>query len=319
MCWSAAYETEEEDELWPIYEEQARLAKAIARFEPVTVLAHPEDAASARRFCGPVVQVKAIDLYDLWARDTLPSFVSDPSGKLRAVTWNFNAWGNKDNEMTADWTLAKRAAGTLGVTSLVANIIAEGGAIEVDGEGTLLTTETCLLNPNRNPGISKREIERELAFLTGATKVIWLPGSTFDTVTDGHIDGIARFVAPGAVLAEVTDDRQDPEYEELKENAKVLERATDAKGRKLEVIRIYRPRWEYIRDKGDDFAATYVNFYIANGGVIMGKYGDPKRDEEARALLAELFPARQIVQIRYDEICEGGGGIHCSTQQVPVG
>jgi agmatine deiminase len=188
----------------------------------------------------------------------------------------------------------------------------------VDGDGTLLTTESCLLNTNRNPGKTRKQIDDGLRKMTGAEKIIWLPGSKADAVTDGHVDGICRFVAPGVVLTEVSDDRYDPEFEDLRKTAKILENSVDAKGRKLEVIRLKRPRWAVMPKRGDDFAASYVNCYLPNDGIILPVFDDRKRDQEAFGVFRELFPNREIVQLRVNEICEGGGGIHCNTQHMPT-
>ncbi len=304
-----------------IRREQATVAQTIARFEPVTMLCVSRDAEDARSACGPGVTVMEIDLYDIWARDALPTFARAPDGTLTAVSWNFNVWGEKFPRFKGydrDRDLAARLAGALDIPLVHAGIVAEGGAIETDGEGTLLTTETCLLNANRNPNLSREEIEIELKRFTGAQKVLWLPGSPADTITDGHIDGIARFVAPGIVLAEVSDDPQDIEYADLRANADRLETMRDAQGRKLEVIRIKRPRWERMPRRGEYFAASYINYYVANGGLVMSKFADDERDEAARDLITRLHPEREVIQIAVDEICEGGGGIHCNTQQMPA-
>jgi agmatine deiminase len=153
--------------------------------------------------------------------------------------------------------------------------------------------------------------------MTGADKIIWLPGSKADAVTDGHIDGIARFIRPGVVVTEVTDDQADPEYKDLQKAAEILESAIDAKGRKLDVIRLKWPRWDVMPSRGKDFAASYVNCYFPNGGIILPVFGDPERDRSASGLFQELMPDREMVQLRVDEICEGGGGIHCNTQHLP--
>ncbi len=192
----------------------------------------------------------------------------------------------------------------------------EGGAISVDGDGTLLTTESVLLNANRNPGISRNKIETLLCQFTGARKIIWLPGSFVERITDGHVDGLAVFAREGLVIAEVSDDREDPEYAILQENLRALQLATDAKGRSLTVRTITRP--PYNPTWSGDFAASYVNFYIANGAVIMPAFGNRRSDAAAKNILAEAFPKREIIAFRIDAIAEGGGGIHCVTQQQPA-
>jgi agmatine deiminase len=204
----------------------------------------------------------------------------------------------------------------LGLESFAAPLVCEGGAISVDGQGMLLTTESVLLNANRNPGMNKAEIEEQLCAFTGSRKVIWLPGSPADPVTDGHIDGIAVFASRGVVIAELTSDPKDPEYAILRENLRALRLATDEKGRRLTVLTLLRPpfnpKWP------DDFAATYVNFYLANHAVIMPAFGHPRADAAAAETISAAFPTRRIVSLRIDAIAAGGGGIHCVTQQQPA-
>lgn len=190
---------------------------------------------------------------------------------------------------------------------------AEGGGITVDGEGTLITTETCFLNPNRNPGWSKGEVEAELCRMLGVTKVIWIPGDPDEDETNGHVDGLAAFVGPGRVLVEAAFDRAHPRYDVLMENRRALEGQTDAKGRLLDLIFI-EDAWQCV--EGDRFCASYINSYIANGAVIMPSYGLPG-DDRAKAVYQKLFPQREVVSLRIDNIAPGGGGIHCITQQQP--
>ena len=318
MTWSAAQELYGRREVAAVHREQAALARAIARGQPTTMLARPEDSDEAERLCGPEVEVLPLAPYDVWARDTLPSFLVDDAGGLAGARWTFNVWGEKFPGYDADRTLAARLCEGLDLLCHDAGLVCEGGAIEPDGAGTLLTTETCLLNPNRNPGLDKREVEAALAAAVGARKVIWLPGSPEDRVTDGHIDGIARFVAPATVLVELSDDPSDPEYEALRENRRALAGATDADGRPLTLHEVLRPRWDRMGERGPDFAASYVNCFIGNGQVILPRFGDRERDAAARDLLAKLFPERSVTQLRIDSVCEGGGGIHCMTQQVPM-
>jgi len=320
MALCAAHEQYDDAEIQKVRNAQARVAKAIANFEPVTILVNEEDLSLAAKLCGPTVEILEMNHYDVWTRDTLPTFVESSSG-LRAISWNFNTWGKKfpkDTGYEADWDLAVRMSDHLGIPLTHANIVSEGGAIETDGDGTLITTETCLLNPNRNPGMSRREIENELMRLTGCRKIIWLYGSDADNITNGHVDGIARFMKPGMVIAEIPSDPNDVEYEDLMHNAEQLENSRDARGRKLEVIRLERPRWDHMPEHGEDFAASYINCYEANGGIIMPRFGDRQKDDAARNLFASLRPHHEIVQVEVDAICEGGGGIHCNTQQLPI-
>lgn len=318
MAFSAAKGAYTVREINAIHIEQAAIAKAIQQFEPVTMLVNAEDKTKARGLLGAHIEIVEMTHFDVWTRDTLPSICLDTQGAPVAVNWNFNVWGEKFQGYDADRDLAERFAADFEYPSVRADIVIEGGAIEVDGENTLLTTETCLMNKNRNPGWSAKDIEDELRRLTGATKVIWLYGSDADAITDGHIDGIARFVAPGVVVTEITDDSDDPEYRDLLENARRLDHARDSRGRRLEVFRLKRPRWDVMGERGDDFAASYVNSYFANGGIVMPAFGDRQRDQAAHDLFAQLMPYRKIVQLRVDEICEGGGGIHCNTQHLPT-
>lgn len=214
------------------------------------------------------------------------------------------------------------------------HFILEGGAVHVDGEGTLITTEQCLLHKNRNPHLSKRQIGGYLRDTLNVDKIIWLPRGMSDDETDGHIDEVAAFVKPGVVVMSWTDDREDPQYEVLHEAYSRLIRKRDARGRKLEVHRLHIPErliitdeeagWidpasgGYSRASGTTFAATYVNFYICNGGVVMPAFGD-KRDREALETVQRLFTDRKVVQVNTREIALGGGNIHCITQQQPQG
>ena len=223
--------------------------------------------------------------------------------------------GREYTSYADDAALDHRVLTHLGLQHFEAPLVCEGGAICVDGEGTLLTTETVILNRNRNPSVNREEAEAILCAFTGARKVIWLPGSTADYVTDGHIDGIAAFARPGVVIAELCDDPHDPEYAILQENLRALRLATDAKGRSLEILTNTRPprnpAWS------DDFAASYVNFYVANGAVIMPRFGSRRSDAAARQTITRAFPDRQVISVRMDSLADGGGGIHCVTQQQP--
>lgn len=316
MAWTAAFDVFSRSEIKAIRQEQAAIAKAIARFEPVVMLVNPGDEAEAAGKCGPDVEVAVLDHYDLWARDTLPTFVTSKTAR-RGVGWNFNAWGDKfDGFYEADLDLADRFAETFTHDVTHAEIVCEGGAIEVDGAGTLITTRSCLLNPNRNPGWTEADVAAELKARLGVEKVVWADGSYADEVTDGHIDGIAKFLAPGLLAVEITDDPHDPEYGDLKTNLRQLEGLTDARGNAVEIVPVLRPDMNKIGPVGDDFAGSYVNCYIANGGVVVPRFGDDERDAEARAIIAKAT-SRPALQVRTMRINAGGGGIHCATQQIP--
>lgn len=317
MTWCAATEIYDEEFINWIHNDQVRIAEAISRFEPVIMLSNPSRAAEAAQRLGQNAQVIEMPCYDTWARDTLPTMYHR-DGVLSGTIWNFNVWGEKFPGYGADRTLAARFAGAQDIDVRTAPIVAEGGALETDGIGTIVTTETCLLNSNRNPGLSKDDVNRALKEFAPGAHVIWLWGSENGTVTDGHVDGIMRFIKPGLVVAEVIDDTEDPEYHDLQENLKQLRAARDARGNRFDVVTIKRPRWEDMPERGLDFSASYVNAYFPNGGIVMPKFGDRQRDAEAVNTFARLDPTRKIIQIPIDAIAEGGGGIHCCTMQIPA-
>ncbi|HEY5657170.1 MAG TPA: agmatine deiminase family protein [Myxococcota bacterium] len=317
-CWMAwPYRSE----LWsgPLLETQqayARIARAIAAFEPVTMIAPPEHRAHAASLCGPDVSILPLPLDDSWTRDSGPTFLTGPGGCRAATAWRFNAWGGKNPRYAEDAQLGARLCEHLGFTRYDSPLHLEGGAIHVDGEGTVLTTESCLLNPNRNPGMSKREVERELCEALGASKVIWLPGGLVEgDITDGHVDGLACFARPGLVLLE-TQTAPDSEFREmLRENRRAMEGATDARGRPIEFVEM-EDAWEAEAESGT-FCRSYSNFYVANGGVVMPAYG-VAGDARARAVIERAFPGRKVAQVDVRKVAIGGGGIHCITQQQPA-
>lgn len=294
-----------------------RVASAIARFEPVVLLARPEHQDDAAARFGTNVEVWPIETQDLWCRDSGPGFVVNSDGKLAVSELNFNGWGGKQ-EHEDDARIARRVAEKLGLGLFENPVTGEGGGVETDGEGTLLAHASCWVNPNRNNG-SANEIAAALCNALGAQKMIWAPGISGADITDYHIDALARFVAPGRVLiqlpAEMNGD--DPWSVAAAETYAILKKATDAGGRKLEIIVMPEPR--DIRSRSPSFVSSYVNYYVCNGAVISAEFGDDKTDEEARVLLAQLYPGREVVSLNVDPIGEAGGGIHCSTQQQPLG
>ncbi len=290
------------------------VARAIRRFEPLTMLANPADAEEAKARLGPDIDVLPMVYDSEWLRDSGPSFVSDGKGGVAATCWRFNAWGGKGECWDDDATVGPRMAEHMGVPAFQSELFIEGGGLHVDGEGTILTTETVVLNNNRNAGVTKPEAEEMLCQGLGGEKVIWLPGGTM-TFTDGHVDGIACFTAPGVVLALMPADPAHPKYHIYQDNLRALQLATDARGRKLDIHTVIDA--SEAEPTGEHFIRTYVNFYIANGGVIVPGYGVPS-DDTARETIQALFPDSQAVTVQAAQVAGAGGAIHCITQQQPA-
>ena len=317
MCWPCRGEAWGSPEgLLRAKQATARVARAISTFEPVMLAARPHDAAEAKLATSGKTQIFEVPLDDSWARDIGPTFVTGADGARAAVQWQFNAWGNKYHPWTEDAQFAGRAARQTDVRLYSAPLVCEGGAIHSDGEGTLLTTEQCLLNPNRNPHLDRQQVEERLALYTGARRVLWLGDGFSDDETDGHVDNIACFAAPGRVIVGVPSSRGHPDFEPVMEAIRRLSTAHDAQGRLFEVIEVEQPRKAGADWRGRALQASYVNFYLCNGGVVMPGFDDPN-DEAARAVLSDCFAGRDILQIDALDIVAGGGGIHCITQQEP--
>ena len=294
----------------------ADTANAISQFEPVVMLANKEDEAEARRLCGNGVSVQVVPIDDAWLRDNGPTFLINNEGGLAAVNWQYNCWGEKYVPWDKDAAVPQRILDERGVARYVSRMVCEGGGIHVDGDGTLLVTETVQLNPNRNPGLSKSEVEEELKSYLGCSTVIWLAGGCkADWWTDGHVDALACFAKPGVVAVSVVRDPTDPDFEILQENARRLRTAKDARGRALEVVEIEQAEREDWH--GEHMLLSYINFYIANGGLIVPAMENAK-DEQAYETLSRLFPNHRLVKVSFNSILRTGGGIHCITQQEPV-
>ena len=318
-CWMA---WPKRAELWGEHleaarEDYVRVAEAIARFEPLTMIADPEQAADARRRCGPQIRVVSLSIDDSWLRDSAPTFLVTAQGGRAAAAFTFNAWGNKYQPHDQDATLGERIAGLAELPVYRSKLVIEGGGFLSDGEGTLITAETCVLNPNRNPGWSKADAEAELRAMLGVRKVIWLPGDAEDTETDGHVDGYVAYFKSAAVLCEVVEDPADPRFAIMAENRKVLETETDARGRKFEIVPIAEAPRSAVPDGAHGYCRSYVNFYIANGAVIAPAYGIAE-DAAVFETLRRAYPARTVVPVPLKNLFRGGGGIHCITQQEPA-
>ena len=308
----------------------ARAAAEIARFEPVTIGAHDDLMVSARELLPPSVRVVAVPSDDSWIRDSGPTVLRHSDGRRLAVQWQFNAYGHLYAPHDRDREVAARVAEVEGLPLIKAPFVLEGGAIHSDGQGTLLTTEECLLHPSRNPSLTRDEIQQQLCAYTGARQVIWLgPGVVGDSDTNGHVDNLACFIAPGVVALAWEPDPVDPQHAVSRDALERLQHARDARGRALEVLKIPMPRPVTVtaadladpepiaRHAGQRLAASYVNFYIANGGVVVPTFDDPA-DEVALRLLQGAFPERRVVGVPSREILLGGGNIHCITQQIPA-
>ena len=301
--------------------ELAHIARAIALFEPLHVAVDPAHLEEARRLMPANAALHPMPVDDHWMRDTGPTFVLDDALTLHALRWNFNGWGHKMRPMPdADPTLAARVALALGADTSAAPLVAEGGSLHVDGEGTLIVTQTSILNPNRNPGMTRREAEAAFRHWLGVTQIVWLPGSQLDTITDGHVDGVASFVRPGVLLA-TSADGDDEWSREARENLRALHLARDARGRRFDIGLLPAPDFDVLPASvadDPDFAPEYVNFYLPNGGVVMASFGDPAADAHARDIVQRAFPDRRVVQVPLRGIARRGGGIHCCTQQQPA-
>jgi agmatine deiminase len=321
----------------PAQQAFAAVARAIDAAEPVTMGVCDAQFEHCRALLGESIRVVELSSDDAWMRDTGPSFVLDAHGARRGVDWRFNAWGGLDGGLYFPWDRDERVAQKVleieGAERYRAPIVLEGGSIHVDGEGTVMSTEECLLNPNRNPGRSREEIERTLCEYLGAERVLWLGRGLAGDETDGHVDNLACFVRPGVVLLAWTDDESDPQHAVCADAFARLAAARDARGRALEVVRLPLPGAITIseqeaegvdaaahskpRQAGERMAASYVNFYAANRRIVFPLL-DPRHDERAAEVLGDCFPEREIVGVPAREILLGGGNIHCITQQVPA-
>ena len=311
------------------------VATAISQFEPLTMGVSQAQFSNARNLLPGNIRVVELANNDSWMRDCGPTFVVN--GKTaRVVDWDFNAWGGLIGGLYFPWDqddqVARKVADIERVDRYKAPLVLEGGSIHVDGEGTLLTTQECLLNENRNPDKSQAEIEGLLSEYLNVKKFIWLNRGVYNDETNGHVDNICCFIRPGVVTLTWTDDKSDPQYEISQENYEILQAAVDAKGRKLEIHKIHQPDPVLIRQEealgvdavegtmprqeGDRMAASYINFYMCNGGAVVPTFGDP-HDRTALETLQKLMPERRVVGVPAREILLGGGNIHCITQQQP--
>jgi agmatine deiminase len=314
-----------------------RVVEAVATGDPVTVLTSYAQWPNARARLPSSVRVLETTTNDAWVRDTGPTFLVDDRGGVGAVDWAFNAWGGLRGGLYFPWDAdditGSKIAEVERVPYWTSDLVLEGGSIDVDGQGTLLTTEECLLNANRNPDRSRSDIEVVLGDHLGVDRVVWLPLGVVDDETDGHVDNFARFVAPGVVALTWTDDTADLQYARSRAALEILQASVDARGRAFEVVKLHQPGPLYAsaeeaegldlvdgsrpRNAGDRLAGSYVNVYLGNGIVVVPVFDDP-HDEAALDAYAKLFPDRAVLPVPGREILLGGGNVHCITQQVPA-
>lgn len=298
----------------------AEIVRAIAEFEPVTIVVNPDDLERVSALFAGNEQVDCLPIRhnDAWLRDNGPTFVRNEEGELAGVNWRFNAWGGKYSPWDLDDDVAPQLLEHAGIKRFDAPLVMEGGSIHTDGEGTLLTTEECLLNSNRNPELSREQIEEYVKQYVNADKIIWLKRGLSGDETDGHVDNVACFAAPGKVILQVCHDPLDDNYEITQENLRILGEATDARGRKLEIIPIEQP--PLLDHEGRRLTLSYLNFYFVNGGIILPVFGGAaeETDRKAEETLRRAFPDRRIRKVDGMAIIREGGNVHCTTQQMPA-
>ena len=319
MQWPTAMTPSEEAVSWSHFDldkgriNWANVANSILKFEKVKMIVHPDDIDSANNLLNSNIDVITLEINDAWCRDSGAIFLLDKNNNLGGVDSDFNCWGYKINYELDD-KVAQFMIDSSKAKYFKNDMVLEGGSIHVDGEGTLITTEQCLLHENRNPHLSKEEIENNLKDNFGVKKIIWLKHGT-DEGTNGHIDNVACFVKPGTVMAMTCNDKSDTYYDRLNENLEILKTATDSLDRRLEVIEVEMSYKRLIPN--DDEPCSYINYYIANGGVVLPIFHDKKADENAINIIQTAFPDRKIECVDGLDILLGGGGVHCITQQQP--
>jgi agmatine deiminase len=321
----------------PAQETYAEVAAAIAVSERVTMAVSDAQFDHCRSLLPASVRVVELSTDDAWIRDTGPTFLVDGDGGRRGVDWRFNAWGGLDGGLYFPWDrddrVARKVLEVEAADRYRAPIVLEGGAIHVDGEGTVLVTEECLLNRNRNPGLSREQIEAALHEHLGTQKAVWLGRGVYEDETDGHVDNLACFARPGVVLLTWAEDESDPQHEISRDALARLQAATDARGRSFEVVRLPSPgpletsaeealgvdaiAGTKPRRAGSRLAGSYLNFYLGNGRIVFPLL-DERTDDEAAEILIGYFPEREVIGVPAREILLGGGNIHCITQQVPL-
>lgn len=317
ICWPTREEIYPAALLDEARDAHAQLAQAIARYEPVTMIARPDQAEDAVEKCGGGVEVIAIPIDDSWFRDTGPIYTKDDDGSRTAVDFTFNSWGEKFAPWDDDARVAARWAEHAGHNVTTVPMVLEGGSISTDGEGSFVTTVQCLLHPNRNPRMNQRQIAAVLDAELGAEAILWLPyGLALDDDTDGHVDNVACFAAPGVLVVQGCDDPTEDDFVRMDVNRRVADGWLDAERRLIEVVEV--PVLPFIERDGERVPVPYLNYYVGNGFVVVPTCGHPA-DADMLAIIAEQYPGRETFALEIGTILAmGGGGIHCITQQVPV-
>lgn len=295
----------------------AELARAIARFEPVTMIARPDHADDAAEHCGAGVDIVPLPIDDSWFRDTGPIYVIDGSGDRVAIDFTFNSWGEKFAPWFDDAAVTRRWADHAGHERRTVDMVFEGGSISTDGDGSFVTTTQCLMHPNRNPSMSQRDIEDVLFTTLGAEAVLWLPhGLALDDDTDGHVDNVACFARPGTLVVQGCDDADEADHLRMDVNRRVADGWIDARDRPTDVIDV--PVLPFVERDGRRVTVPYLNYYVGNGFVVVPVCGH-SADDDMIAIIADQYPGRETFGLDIGGILAiGGGGIHCITQQIPV-
>ncbi|WP_026389368.1 agmatine deiminase [[Acholeplasma] multilocale] len=312
----------------------ANIANTIIKYEPLTMIVSAKQFNNAKSMLDEKIRLVEMSNDDAWVRDCGATYIKNDKGDIRAIDWMFNAWGGLEGGLYFPWDnddqIARKMAEISGVDYYRADFVLEGGSIHVDGEGTLYTTEECLLNSNRNPHLTKEEIEDNMKEYLGLEKIIWLPLGVYNDETNGHIDNMIQIVKPGHVVLTWTDDKEDPQYAISLKALKILENETDARGRKIKVTKLLQPKPMHyteedvygvdttsdgmVRESGERLAGSYANFYLVNGAVLLPIFGNIN-DQNAIDVITKLYPDRKVEPILAREILLGGGNIHCITQQ----
>ena len=296
----------------------AELANTVAEFEPVSMITKPKNVAEVSLATGTGVSQVSLAHDDCWIRDIGPSFVANAGGDVAGVTWGWNAWGHRFDDFERDAAVAEILLDRLEMRRYIGSLILEGGAVHCDGEGTLLTSESVLMNPNRNPNLTKEQVEEQLIQMLGVRHIIWLGEGLQDDMRGGHVENLARFVRPGVVLATSCSDPADPNFKVCEDNLQRLRQTRDAAGRELEIIEVEQPRPRFDAE-GRRLAMSYVNFYLPNSAVILPAFEDGQADKRAFDITTRIYPKREIVQLPAIELAYGGGGIHSICLPQPAG